>query len=146
LREERKQELEEHVQAVNALLKTVEQESGELGSSEEDAWEGIQDDEPVVELVDHEEEYIDEDRYTTVTVEAVNISKEGLHKTGGGESNDETSKTEAPKLVEAETSGKTWPKKTKKKFRYESKAERRITQGKQKAGRKARADARRGND
>jgi ribosomal RNA-processing protein 17 len=43
--------------------------------------------------------------------------------------------------------GKKWPKKEKKKkFRYESKAERKVTRGKQKAGNKARADARRGGD
>lgn len=114
-------------------------------SEEEDTWEGIQDDEPVVETVDREEEYVDEDRYTTVTVEAVDISKEGFSKVMGEDSDE--SETEAPVLVEKEEkSKKVWPKKApRKKFRYESKAERKVTRGKQKAGNKAKADARRGN-
>jgi len=114
-------------------------------SDEEDTWEGIPDDEPVVEVVDREEEYVDEDRYTTVTVEAVDISKEGFAKSGIEESDD--SEKEVPKLVEKEEkTKKVWPKKApKKKFRYESKAERKATRGKQKAGNKAKADARRGN-
>jgi ribosomal RNA-processing protein 17 len=101
---------------------------------------------PVVEPVDHEEEYIDEDKYTTVTVEAVDISKVGFSKSRGEDSEDESDK-EAPALVEKEEKPKkAWPKKApKKKFRYESKAERKVTRGKQKAGNKAKADARRGN-
>ncbi|PMD60006.1 uncharacterized protein K444DRAFT_403737 [Hyaloscypha bicolor E] len=122
----RKQELEEHVNAVNAILKEV---SG-FG-----------------EVLDREEEYVDEDRWTTVTVEAVDVSKEGLKKVGEEDSDD----AEAPNLVSLEEKGegkekKKWPKKEKKKkFRYESKAERKFTRGKQKAGNKARADARKGN-
>jgi len=136
--------LEEHVEAVNRILKEVEGVGAGL-ESEEEGWGGIE--EKVVDLVlDHEEEYVDEDRYTTVTVEAVNVSKEGLLKVV-----DEAS-DEAPDIVPMEkkgkedTSKKKWPKKErKKKFRYESKAERKVTRGKQKAGNKARADARKGN-
>jgi len=89
---------------------------------------------------------VDEDRYTTVTVEEVDVSKEGLLKVVDEDSD------EAPDLVPVEkegredTSKKKWPKKEKKKkFRYESKAERKVTRGKQKAGNKARADARKGS-
>jgi ribosomal RNA-processing protein 17 len=116
-------------------------------STEEDGWTGIQDDELVVEQVDHEEEYVDEDRYTTVTVEAVEVSKEGLSKVVDDEET-KASEIEVVKPVKKEVSGKKiWPKKPKKqKFRYESKAERKVTRGKQKAGNKARADARRSND
>jgi len=115
--------------------------------TEEDGWGGIQDDELVVEQVDHEEEYVDEDRYTTVTVEAVEVSKEGLLKVVDDEET-KTSEDEVVKPVKKEASGKKiWPKKPKRqKFRYESKAERKVTRGKQKAGNKARADARRSND
>ena len=135
--------MEEHVEAVNALLKGVGDESAEEDG--EDVWNGIED-EPTAEPVDHEEEYIDEDRYTTVTVEAVGVSKEGLTKIGEEDSSDETAEVD-PRPVEKETSKKkVWPKKEKKKkFRYESKSERKLTRGKQKAGNKARADARRGN-
>jgi ribosomal RNA-processing protein 17 len=143
LREERKQELEEHVEAVNALLADADGEREEG----EDVWNGSEEEQVVVEPVDHEEEYIDEDRYTTVTVEAVDVSKEGLVKIGEEDSSDETAEAD-PKPVAAETSKKKlWPKKErKKKFRYESKAERKFTRGKQRAGNKAKADARRGND
>jgi ribosomal RNA-processing protein 17 len=145
LREERKQELEEHVSAVNAILKEVSGVGAGLDSDEGDVWGGIQEKIPTEqEVLDREEEYVDEDRWTTVTVEAVDISKEGLKKV-----RDEEDKEEVPQLVEAKDEGrekKKWPKKEKKKkFRYESKAERKFTRGKQKAGNKARADARKGN-
>ena len=140
MREERRQELEEHVQAVNSLLEDM-----RAPVEDEGEWGGFED-EPVVEAVDHEEEYVDEDRYTTVTVEAVDVSKEGLQKVVDEDESEDTLETEKP--VEKEEDGKKkWPKKPqKKKFRYESKAERKVTRGKQKAGNKARADARRGND
>jgi ribosomal RNA-processing protein 17 len=148
LREERKQELEEHVNAVNAILKEVSAVGAGLDSDEEgEVWAGIQEEEPAeVEVLDREEEYVDEDRWTTVTVEAVDISKEGLKKV-----REEDDEDEVPELVVEKQDGKEeknkWPKKEKKKkFRYESKAERKFTRGKQKAGNKARADARKGNN
>ena len=144
LKEERKQELEEHVEAVNALLQDVNRHSIESEEAE-DEWGGFKDEEPDVDAVHHEEEYVDEDRYTTVTIEAVDVAKEGLVKVWDGNSEDETSE-EHLILAKKEISGKkVWEKKPKKqKFRYESKAERKATRGKQKAGNKARADARRG--
>ncbi|KAG9229443.1 putative ribosomal RNA-processing protein 17 [Amylocarpus encephaloides] len=142
LREERKQELEEHVEAVNRLLKDMEPVVEGLGE-EGDSWEGIED-EPVVEPVDHEEEYVDEDKYTVVTVEEVDISKAGISKIAGQDSEEDE---EVPKLVDAEEKNKkVWPKKPRKqKFRYETKTERKLSRAKQKAGNKGRADARRGN-
>jgi ribosomal RNA-processing protein 17 len=139
------------VNAVNAILKEVSGVGAGLDSDEEgEVWGGIQEEEETVEaeeVLDREEEYVDEDRWTTVTVEAVDVSKEGLKKVGEEDSDD----AEAPDLVALEEKGeekekKKWPKKEKKKkFRYESKAERKFTRGKQKAGNKARADARKGN-
>jgi len=143
--------LEEHVNAVNALLQDVEGGiGGGEGSEEEDVWGGIEDEGDTavkaVEVLDHEEEYVDEDRYTTVTVEAVNVSKEGLQKVADDDSDPEKEVEYAKPAEKEETGKKKWPKKErKKKFRYESKAERKVTRGKQKAGNKARADARRGN-
>jgi len=140
LREERKVELEEHVNAVNALLSDVKLPE-ELDSDEDVEWGGIKEEPPVV---DHEEEYIDEDKYTTVTVEAVDVSKEGLQRVADEESEEEF------KPIDKKEEGKpkkVWPKKVRKeKFRYESKAERRATRGKQKAKNKAQSDARKGND
>lgn len=137
--------------AVNAILKEVSGVGAGLDSDEEgEVWGGIQEEEETPEaeeVLDREEEYVDEDRWTTVTVEAVDVSKEGLKKVGVEDSDD----AEALDLVATEEKGevkekKKWPKKEKKKkFRYESKAERKFTRGKQKAGNKARADARKGN-
>jgi ribosomal RNA-processing protein 17 len=137
--------LEEHVEAVNRALREVEGGSTEDGT-EDEVWGGIEDDEKenAPELVDHEEEYIDEDRYTTVTVEAVDVSKEGLLRLADDDSSEETMEAEAT-LADKEVNGKKkWPKKPKKKkFRYESKAERKMTRAKQKSGNKARTEARR---
>lgn len=144
LREERKKELEEHVDAVNALVRETKTSDQEEESGEE-VWGGIEDD-PEADLVDHEKEYIDEDRYTTVTVEAVEVSKEGLQRRKEDVNSEETEDVKVKPAEKEVAKGKKWPKKEKKKkFRYESKAERKITRGKQKAGSKARADARRGN-
>jgi len=140
--------LQDHVEAVNALLKDAETSSFGGDSLEHDTWDGIQDETPV-EPIDHEAEYIDEDRFTTVIVEAVDVTKEGLHKIVEDE---EETRSQDDGKVAFESTAKTntkknWPKKVKKqKFRYESKAERKVTRGKQKAGNKSKADARRGND
>lgn len=148
MREERKQELEEHVAAVNAILKEVSSVGAGLDGDEEgEVWVGIAEEEDQVEeeVLDREEKYMDEDRWTTVTVEAVDISKEGFKKVR--DEDDE----EVPQLIAAEKDDggkekKKWPKKEKKKkFRYESKAERKFSRGKQNAGNKARADARKGS-
>jgi ribosomal RNA-processing protein 17 len=142
--------LEAHVAAVNTLLhesKVAGIVEGE--DSEEDVWDGIQDDK-TVEAIDYEAEYIDEDRYTTVTVEAIDVSKDGLHKIVNG---DETEQDEDNPQAESggkaakntkTTTNKVWPKKTrKKKFRYESKVERKASRAKQKAGNRLKADTRR---
>jgi len=142
--------LEEHVEAVNRAVRDAERGFGrDSEDDDEDTWGGIQDDEllkeVVLPVVDHEEEYIDEDRYTTVTVEAVDVSKEGLSKIIDDDSSAETLGTEPAPMKTDDDKKKKWPKKErKKKFRYESKAERKVTRGKQKAGNKQKADARRG--
>lgn len=108
----------------------------EASSDEEgsDEWEGIPDP-PNLELLDHEEEYIDEDRYTTVTVESVAVSRDGLEKppkaVEEGEDDDEEGedKTENQAKDDAKTAQ---PKKRKKKFRYESRIERQLTETKRK--------------
>ncbi|KAF7548601.1 hypothetical protein G7046_g8613 [Stylonectria norvegica] len=134
IRETRKREVEEHVETVNRLL----QESlvaGEFKQESEDedeaeAWDGIPD-QPDLELVDHEEEYIDEDRYTTVTVESVAVSRDGLYKPQVDEEEEKVEKKEdAPS--ESAASRTEHPKKKKKKFRYESKHDRQLTEKKRK--------------
>ena len=137
--------MQEHVDAVNQALRDAEDmDLKHLGSA--DAWNGFDEDKVVLPPIDHQEEYVDEDRYTTVTVEAVEVSKDGLQKIVDEDSSEEAAavkKYDAP-AEEKQKAKKQWPKKDKtKKFRYESKAERRMTRGKQKAGNKAKAEARR---
>lgn len=143
--------MNEHVKAVNALLQDV-NEKFDGGDEDGDEWGGIEDeenDEDVQEeVVDHEEEYIDEDKYTTVTVEGIEISKEGIKRTADeGDSDDGAEKSKRKFTKEEEKVKKVWPKKPrKKKFTYETKAERKMTRQKQKSGSRAAADARRGNN
>ena len=108
-------------------------------------------------MVNHEDEYIDEDKYTTVTVEEVDITKEGMRKVRTGDS-DEDSEEEAEgkqskpnESVSTSKPKRTWtkdrpagPKKKKKKFRYESKADRKVTRMKERSSNKAKAKERRG--
>lgn len=84
----------------------------------------------------------------------MDVDKEGIHRTIDEEEAEELAaaaakvKAEvAAKMAEEDSKKKVWPKKERKpKFRYESKAERKFTRGKQKAGNKAKAGARRGDD
>ncbi|KLO79739.1 uncharacterized protein LW93_7181 [Fusarium fujikuroi] len=132
IREERKRDVEEHVQTVNRLLQeseaagAVEQESDE----EDGEWDGFPD-QPELDIVDHEEEYIDEDRYTTVTVESVSVTRDGLHKPQVDDKDKkEDKKVEEPK-DDQKAKSRREPKKKKKKFRYETKFERQLTDKKQ---------------
>lgn len=140
-------------------------------SSDEDGWEekqrmpewrGFAD--PIG--VDHEDEFSDEDRHTTVTVEAVEVTRQGLEKIHAdsensdseeaqGESNQtaqESSSNGTPKAQAVTTGGtkRVWTKenpnkgkKKRKKFKYESKVERKATRVKERAGNRAEAKARR---
>ncbi|KAI1498577.1 nucleolar protein 12-domain-containing protein [Biscogniauxia marginata] len=157
LREDRKRQAEEHVQHVNAMLKEAQQagyidgdgdgdsgeDSGDAAAATADEWDGFQDAPAQEDNVDHEEEYIDEERYTTVTVESVSVSKEGLTSTRPEEEEPDEEGREAAASRDTRPAGgrkeKTHPPKKKKpKFRYETKVERRITQRKQKASNKRR--------
>lgn len=161
LREERKADLERHVQEVNTFLQplqdieTQSKSESEPESREAESWDGIS--EPP--NVDHEAEYVDEDRYTTVTVEAMDLSKEALHMaeedlrkqekvdkdgrsgsdrvTGKGENVGEKRKWTREKPKERQDRPK------KKKFRYESKGERRAARVKDKMRKSKKASARR---
>ena len=130
--------------------------SGVDNQVEVEQWDGIAED----PILDHEDEYIDDDRFTTVTVEAVNINRDGLHKAiveddeapptiteedNGGHPKD----SHVTKQLESQGGKRKWtkerpsgPKKKKKKFRYESKAERKVTRYKERSGNKDKAKAR----
>lgn len=120
------------------------QDSGSGSDSEE--WQGFEEPAPV----DYEEEYIDEDKYTTVTVEEMGLSKEELHKqykSSDDENNNEKHKEKVevpqkPKVPKKYGSKSGAPKKKKKQFRYESKEERKITRRKERTGGKKKASTR----
>ncbi|KAJ3498774.1 hypothetical protein NLG97_g845 [Lecanicillium saksenae] len=145
VRDERRQEMEDHVRRVNEMLKASQAATAEdddkLGDSPDEEWGGFPD-KPELDIVDHEEEYIDEDRYTTVTVETVSVSRDGLSKPelpndeGESKENGDDAKEEQEKEEEKKTNRRA-PKPKKKTFRYESKAERDFENRKQRARNKA---------
>lgn len=160
MRDGRKADLEKHVETVNALLREANGTLPELeevqSGSEMEEWNGVA--EPPD--IDHEAEYIDEDRYTTVTVEAINVSKEGIHKVmdteemgvtvlrdvdkkpgtdGAGNEEDDKARKGKRRWTKENPDGRI---KKKKKFRYESKADRKVTRYKERSGNKSKARAR----
>ena len=148
---------------VNALLKPEVQDDTDGAdvdhrSEEADAMEDTSEPPPV----DDEAEYVDEDRYTTVTVEAVGVSRDGLHSTeteqkanldDNGKSLDADLATTATKPTPEKDGKRKWTKerpvdrlmgkKRRKKFRYESKAERKVSRVKQRTKNSKQAKARR---
>lgn len=148
MREERKRDVEDHVETVNRMLResgaiTSELEQNEEGDEEADEWTGCQD-QPDIELVDHEEEYIDEDRYTTVTVESVSVSRDGLEKpeVATDKAEDKGAEKHGDETAEGHNTSSEKPRKPrKKKFRYETKFERQLTERKQKAQGRSRGKA-----
>lgn len=143
-------EVEEHVEHVNKLLResgAIEEDATEQSdeAANEGEWDGFPD-RPNLDIVDHEEEYIDEDRYTTVTVESVSISRDGLERPAKSQEKAEEDKDgEEDKADQDDKSAKKGParpKKKKQKFRYESKIERQLAGRKQKAKKSAKASER----
>ncbi len=151
---------EKHVEAVNAAVRGAEVLAADDQSSDGSIahWNGIEE----KREVDHEDEYLDEDRHTVVTVEAVDITRDGLQrKQEGPDVEGEDPQTGITKTSERKGSTRgtangnstkgikqskdldSRPKKRKKKFRYESKAERKVTRFKERSGGKAKAKARR---
>ena len=170
VREERKKEVEEHVQNVTAILKEAARagyidEEDNMSDDDDDReggrregptgeWDGFEDTPAATagEPLDHEEEYVDEDRFTTVTVESVNVSRDGLVKPddddddgqedgqagkeeqAGGSGSGDRRQSNSKKMTREPTN-----KKKKQKFRYESKTERLQEQRRQKARKKRKA-------
>ncbi|RDA86523.1 hypothetical protein CP532_1893 [Ophiocordyceps camponoti-leonardi (nom. inval.)] len=144
MRIDRRREVEQHVETVNRMLR----ESGAVTDplddnsdrqDEEDEWDGFPD-KPNLDILNHKEEYIDEDRYTTVTVETVTISRDGLDKVQNlpdGEE-EEGNEVESQRPATDSETRKTGhrPTRKKKKFRYESKAERLLGGGAKKRWRR----------
>lgn len=137
-----------------AVLKRMKEDAGDLGDmegeKEEEDWEGIE--EPPA--VDYEAEYVDEDKYTTVTVEEMDASREGLLKAARGEDSENEEEKKYPvESTEADTKAKKRKprsaaseaaRKKKRNFRYETKVERKQTMLKQRSVKAKRAKARKG--
>lgn len=125
------------MQTVNRMLR----ESGAVvdpvvaePSDDDGEWGGFPD-KPDLDIINLEDEYVDEDRYTTVTVETVSVSREGFSKpqTDADEA-DEADDVEAAHPDRQAPKREARPAKTKKKkFRYESKIERQLTNSRQRA-------------
>lgn len=136
--------MEDHVRRVNEMLKAsqaaVAEDDQTLEDGQNEEWDGFPD-KPELDIVDHEEEYIDEDRYTTVTVETVSVSRDGLSKpelpTEEEEDKENKDENEEEKEVDEKKENRKAPKPKKKTFRYESKAERDFENRKQRARNKA---------
>ena len=155
--------MEAHVEAVNQRVRESDAETE--GQSDRSDYEGVQT--KIDEREDglgsgREDEYVDEDKYTTVTVEPLNDDEDGNGSAGADdESGNEglkgeeasTQDTSKPSKAASQTagragpagqqSGQTRPKKRRKKFRYETKQERKTERVRQATKMIAAAKARR---
>lgn len=156
LRQQRKVDLEKHVEEVNRLVKQANGEIDGLASMSdgddgaengEEEFTGFQSPEPIHQ----EDEYVDEDKYTTVTIESVGIDRLGFSRPG--EEKAEDAGGGEGKAGEAEDKKKVWTKawpksdklkKKKKKFRYETKTERKAERMKQGMKKRKQKEARTG--
>lgn len=130
----------------NALIHEDESESAE------DGFDGFDQDEAPAAAVEDElpsdEEYVDEEKYTSVTVEPMDMTEED--EVNGAKPGADTptvqlevpAKKKRPWQKDGEDKEKAKTKKKKKKFRYESKAERAVNRQKQKSKNSKAASAR----
>ncbi|TQS36274.1 hypothetical protein Golomagni_03282 [Golovinomyces magnicellulatus] len=147
LRDGRKQELENHVQAVNAALKGINSDREDEDKGELEIWNGFCDDNAQTTCtLDYTEEFLlDEGKYATVTVEALDVSKDGLLKDACQDVSEAQRSSVTIEKCEVNAKKK-WPKKPpKKKFRYESKMERKLARVKQSSEKRKLASARKSN-
>lgn len=146
------------MQAINAMLKKA--ESGALDSDEEPEGEKPSKEDDDASQVDEqdaastsgrEDEYIDEDKYTEVTIEPMS-KRNDRGDTSEHEGEDDRKASNSDRANSTDKSKRVWTKdkpdskkvKTKKKkFRYESKTERKTTKLHQKAKNAKAAQARR---
>ena len=156
LRRQRKEDMEAKVREVGEYLRKVDgsgsgdeedgkAEGGEVGA---EGWEGFE--EIPLSHIDRLDEYIDEDRYAEVTVEDVDVSREGLVKAGQGNgvhTRDDRIDELDGKVTNSVKKKREWTKekpasakskKKRKRFRYETKEERKITKLKERDKKKAR--------
>ena len=142
----------------SATYGSVDEDHADSGSDDDEraSWEGCED--GVEEKTTREDEYYsDDDKHTTVTVEPVDVSREGLKATSAGEGNGPNQHGHEPQSANEAPSQRVTTAKgmerdnhhhasrsRRKKFHYESKAERKAARFKQKLGNRIKAKARRG--
>lgn len=162
LRAQRKEDLKAHVEAVDAEVRKQRGvfEDAESQSEGEVEWgdgEGdiVQDNDG-----EEEEEYVDEEKFTTVTIEPMGmltddiddeLEREGLAKklaaeTAQAEKEYAEKNRKLKPWEKPRWDGKEKKKNKVKKFRYETKAERSISRMKQKSKNSSQAKARRGRE
>ncbi|KAF9692556.1 hypothetical protein EKO04_009587 [Ascochyta lentis] len=143
LRQQRKTDLEKHVSETNRLMRLA---NGDIPSEAEDS-SSDSDADPAEatfhgfdDPINQEDEYIDEDKYTTVTVETVGINRTGFSRPGEEEAELKKEQEAREEKEREEKKKRVWtkerprtdrPKKKKVKFRYETKAERKVERMKQ---------------
>jgi ribosomal RNA-processing protein 17 len=162
IREQRKKELEEHLKEVGQVMRKqnadmgINAETEDEEEEEEDEWAGIEEDGNDGEsakagedgvLVDGEDEYVDEDKYTTVTVEPMALSSADEEEGDEHEADGVTEKKSQAQDSDGASKKRIWskdkptdgskPRKKKRQFRYETKAERQVTRNEQKRKSKA---------
>lgn len=152
--------MDEHVANVNRMVRSTEGgfSDGEESSAEVaeqtvgKASEHVSEDE---DDSGHEDEYVDEDRYTTVTVAPLDEKDRDFGSDIEGESGDRLKQSEGKEsaaVIESkggvermkERSQSTKPKKKRRPFRYESKTDRKQNRVREKAKKSKAADRRRG--
>jgi ribosomal RNA-processing protein 17 len=143
MREQRKADLQTHLKEFNAELRKqnpdLPSESEDEDDAEEATFEGFG---AVDEIDGQEDEYVDEDKYTTVTVEAMDGSDDEADKEAYvPKPEDDPTAFAKPKKRPMTKDGKL--KQKKRNFRYETKAERKVTRDKQKKRNNKEASARR---
>ncbi|KAJ4361520.1 hypothetical protein N0V95_001772 [Ascochyta clinopodiicola] len=143
LRQQRKTDLEKHVSETNRLMRLA---NGDIPSEAEDS-SSDSDADPAEatfhgfdDPINQEDEYVDEDKYTTVTVETVGINRTGFSRPGEEEAELKKEQEAREEKEREEKKKRVWtkekprndrPKKKKVKFRYETKAERKVERMKQ---------------
>lgn len=141
------EEVNRLVKQANGDLFDEHESSSEADDGEEEEFKGFEEPEPI----NQEDEYIDEDKYTTVTIESVGISKAGFSKVGEEADEERAEGTEEGKEGDGKKEKRVWtkewpknnkPKKKKVKFRYETKAERKAERMKQGAKKRKQKEAR----
>lgn len=133
LRDKRKADLERHVEEVNTVL--LQQRDDLVDESDTEEFRGFEEDPPPIDKTD---EYIDEDKYATVTIKELDSARDFVEDSADeakGETVDDTDKEAPDKDSDAKRKqlhDTRRPKKVHKKrqFRYESKTERQATRRK----------------